>query len=61
MILRVVKYNGDVLHDCKENGCETSWDGYDISTGLPVAGGPSVIPSAYIVGKDNVAVLQKEK
>lgn len=36
MILQVITASGEVLHDCRENGCTISWDGIalrDLSPG----------------------------
>lgn len=38
MITRVLNAKGEVVHDCAEAGCDTSWDGYLIADGSPVEG-----------------------
>lgn len=32
-IVKVYDAEGELVHDCKQNGCEVSWDGYDLETG----------------------------
>jgi hypothetical protein len=34
----VLDEEGNVLHDCREAGCEVSWDGYSFATGERLEG-----------------------
>lgn len=54
MILRVVDENGSVLHDCALAGCEVSWDGVEIATGVPVQGGSAGALPLTALGSDLV-------
>lgn len=52
MITRVLDHAGNIIHDCAEMGCETSWDGYDLKTGDPVEGRADINPQAWTIDGD---------
>lgn len=37
-ITKVYDADGHLVHDCKREGCSSSWDGYDLETGDPLEG-----------------------
>lgn len=56
MITRVLDRDGNVIHDCAELGCETSWDGYtilraggELKQGDPLDGRTDPDPDAWAV------------
>lgn len=52
MITRVYDAAGKLLHDCKEAGCTTSWDGYTIPGGEPVENRADPDPETWDVHGD---------
>jgi hypothetical protein len=43
MILKVLDVQGQVIHDCRKDGCTASWDGYAIKSGLKITGQVDVL------------------
>lgn len=37
-IVKVYDADGQLLHDCAASGCETSWDGITLATGIHAEG-----------------------
>ena len=61
MITLVVDKFGHVLHDCSEGeGCEVSFDGYVIASGVPAENGEHELPAGIIDQGEGVAIDVRE-
>jgi len=54
MVTKVLNHDGTVNHDCREIGCETSWDGVTIATGEPVEGRGEIPPDVEQIDEHTV-------